>query len=208
LPVPLAPAVTVIQDTLLVAVHAQPAVAVTVTVADPPPAAALADVGDAEYAHGAVNAKVLDWALGVLPPGPTDATSDTYMVPGTGQPTKMEVKSTRMMPSGSGFGLPSELLWNGCDAPERKRSRRYELTIGVPSDAVALWSGDGLNSALVGFMVCACNGVDTNAKASNVRTPTNADRTERIKGISASTPLGSRRQCTFRAQSAPDRPNS
>jgi len=131
------------------------------------------------------------------------------MVPGTGQPTKMEVKSTRMMPSGSGFGLPSELLWNGCDAPERKRSRRYELTIGViPSDAVALWSGDGLNSALVGFMVCACDGVDVDAKTSNVMTPTNADRTERIKGISASTPLGSGPQCTFRAQSARDRPIS
>jgi len=77
LPVPLAPAVTVIQDALLVAVHAQPAVAVTVTVADPPLAAGLADVGDAEYAQGAVNANVLDWALGVLPPGPTDAMSDT-----------------------------------------------------------------------------------------------------------------------------------
>jgi hypothetical protein len=198
----------VIQDALLVAVQAQPAVAVTVTVADPPPAAALADVGDAEYAHGAVNAKVLDWALGVLPPGPTDATSDTYMVPGTGQPTKTEVKSTRMMPSGSGFGLPSELLWNGCDAPERKRSRRYELTIGVPSDAVALWSGDGLNSALVGFMVCACDGVGVDAKTSNVMTPTNADRTERINGISASTRMGSGPRCTFRAHSARDRPIS
>jgi hypothetical protein len=39
---------------LLVAVHAQPAVAVTATVADPPLAAALAAVGDALKLHGKV----------------------------------------------------------------------------------------------------------------------------------------------------------
>jgi len=44
LPLPLAPAVMVIQAALLTAVHEQPVVAVTATVAVPPPAAAVADV--------------------------------------------------------------------------------------------------------------------------------------------------------------------
>jgi hypothetical protein len=77
LPVPLAPAVTVIQLTLLTAVHAHPAPAVTVTLPVPPVEVRFCDVGDAEYVHGAENANVFDRALGVLPPGPTAATSDT-----------------------------------------------------------------------------------------------------------------------------------
>jgi hypothetical protein len=52
-PLPLAPAVIDNHDTLLVAVHAQPAVAVTVTgPVGPPPATADSVVGLAEYVHG------------------------------------------------------------------------------------------------------------------------------------------------------------
>jgi hypothetical protein len=47
LPLPLPPLVTVIQVALLVAVHAQPVVVVTDTLAAPPAAVGLADVGDA-----------------------------------------------------------------------------------------------------------------------------------------------------------------
>ncbi len=44
-PLPLAPAVMVIHESLLVAVHAQPVVVVTLTDPDPPPAGALCEVG-------------------------------------------------------------------------------------------------------------------------------------------------------------------
>jgi hypothetical protein len=46
LPVPVAPDVTVIQETLLVAVRPQPVVPVTVTLAVPPPATTLVLVDD------------------------------------------------------------------------------------------------------------------------------------------------------------------
>jgi hypothetical protein len=53
-PLPLAPAVIDNHDTLLVAVHAQPAVAVTVTgLVAPPPATAERVVGLTEKVHGA-----------------------------------------------------------------------------------------------------------------------------------------------------------
>ena len=51
LPEPLAPAVTVIQVALLVAVHAQPVPAVTVTLLGPPAAVALRAVADRVYAQ-------------------------------------------------------------------------------------------------------------------------------------------------------------
>jgi hypothetical protein len=53
-PLPLAPAVIDNHDTLLVAVHAQPAPVVTVTEpVGPPPATADRVVGFTEYVHGA-----------------------------------------------------------------------------------------------------------------------------------------------------------
>jgi hypothetical protein len=74
LPVPVAPALTVIHATLLVAVHAQPVAAVTVTVPLPPAEVGLADVGEIVGAQGELNANVLDRALSLLPPGPTAET--------------------------------------------------------------------------------------------------------------------------------------
>ena len=59
MPLPLAPAVTVIQVALLVAVQAQPVVVVTVTVAVPPPAAGVADVGDTVKLQGAASVTVI-----------------------------------------------------------------------------------------------------------------------------------------------------
>ena len=52
MPVPVAPALIVIQDALLVAVHAHPAAAVTETVVLPTPAPTLAVVGEIVGAHG------------------------------------------------------------------------------------------------------------------------------------------------------------
>lgn len=109
-PVPLAPAVTVIHDTLLTAVQAQPLPVVTVTLPDPPLDPKLCDVGAAPYVQGEVKPNVLDSALGLPPPGPTDETSATYTVPGTGHPAKMDLKSTVIVPVESGVGFPSELL--------------------------------------------------------------------------------------------------
>jgi hypothetical protein len=53
LPLPVAPAVTVIQVAVLVAVHAQPVAAVTVTLADAPDADTFAEVGAIVGAHDA-----------------------------------------------------------------------------------------------------------------------------------------------------------
>ena len=53
LPLPDEPAVTLSHDALLVALQVQPAVAVTVTLPFPPPAAVLALFGAIEYRHPA-----------------------------------------------------------------------------------------------------------------------------------------------------------
>ena len=77
LPAPLAPAVTVIQETLLTPVHAHPVPAVTVTVPVAPAAAADIDVGVIVGAHGAVNENVFESELADAPPGPTAETRDS-----------------------------------------------------------------------------------------------------------------------------------
>jgi hypothetical protein len=64
LPVPVAPALIVIHATLLVALHAQPVAAATVTVPVPATSDTLADVGEIAGAHGAAA-----WfTVKVLPP--------------------------------------------------------------------------------------------------------------------------------------------
>ena len=75
MPVPVAPAVMVAQVALLVAVHAQPVAAVTVTVPVPAADVMFADAGAIVGAHVTLNANVLDRALGALPPGPTADTT-------------------------------------------------------------------------------------------------------------------------------------
>jgi hypothetical protein len=75
LPVPLAPAVTVIQAMLLVAVQLQPLAAVTLAVAVPPAADSPCVSGAIVGLHCGENENVLDNALRLTPPGPTAATS-------------------------------------------------------------------------------------------------------------------------------------
>ena len=58
-PVPLAPDVTVIHDTLLTAVHAQPLPAVTVTLPDPPLDPTFCDVGEALMLHTPASVTVI-----------------------------------------------------------------------------------------------------------------------------------------------------
>jgi hypothetical protein len=76
-PLPLAPDVIVIHVALSVAVHAQPAGAVTAMVPVPAAAVTLAEAGAIVGAHGALNANVFERALGALPPGPTADTTDS-----------------------------------------------------------------------------------------------------------------------------------
>ncbi len=73
-PLPDAPAVIASHDVPLVAVHAQPVAALTVT--EPLEAAALivADVADSVGAHVADRAKVFDTVLVADPPGPIAVT--------------------------------------------------------------------------------------------------------------------------------------
>ena len=103
---PLAPAVIVIQLTLLAAVHAHPVAVVTLALPVPPDASALNVSGDTVTVHGAENVNVLDRALALEPPGPTAATSDSYIVPGSGHPTRTLVKSTVIVFVASGAGFP------------------------------------------------------------------------------------------------------
>ena len=76
-PLPGEPAVIASQDAPLVAVHAQPAAALTVT--EPVEAAALtaADVADSVGAHGADRANVFDTRAGRRSPGPMAVTRDS-----------------------------------------------------------------------------------------------------------------------------------
>jgi hypothetical protein len=76
-PVPAAPVLTVIHAALLTAVQVHPVPALTVLLPLPPAAETDCDVGEMVGAHGALNAKVFDRALGALPPGPTADTTDS-----------------------------------------------------------------------------------------------------------------------------------
>jgi hypothetical protein len=120
--VPLAPAVTVIQLAVLVADHWQPLVAVTLSVAVPPGAPICGARGATVAAHWVENVNEFESELAAVPPGPTAATSATYVVPGIGQPTNVVVRSTVMVFVESGVGLPRLAVWNGADAPDRYSS--------------------------------------------------------------------------------------
>jgi hypothetical protein len=68
--------VTVIHGTLLTAVHAHPAVAVTDVVNGPPTAGEFCEVAETLKAQvDPVNENVFDRLLRAVPPGPTAATS-------------------------------------------------------------------------------------------------------------------------------------
>jgi hypothetical protein len=71
LPAPVAPVLIDSQVALLAAVQAQPAPADTAMLPVPPADANVCDAGEIAGAHTAVNPKVFDGRLGVLPPGPT-----------------------------------------------------------------------------------------------------------------------------------------
>jgi hypothetical protein len=121
LPDPDEPVETVIQPVLLlVAVQPQPAPAVTVVLAEPPPAATLWLVGEIVGAQGAVKEKVFDGRLVADPPGPIAVTRPSYMTPGVSGVGSSDTKSTRIMPSVSSAGFPSGTGGTtGVDPPDR-----------------------------------------------------------------------------------------
>lgn len=75
LPSPVAPALTLIHEALLVATQGQTALAVTVTLAEPPAAGSDTFVAEMVGGQDAVNPNVFERALGVTPPGPTALTT-------------------------------------------------------------------------------------------------------------------------------------
>lgn len=122
-PFPLAPFVIASQVLPSVAVQEHPLPAVTATLSVPPDAAA-GWVGDETlYEHGVENEKVLERALLEVPPGPTAATADSYAMPAVGSAPRRETKFTRILPSGSPAGFPSDTVWNGSAAPTMKNSK-------------------------------------------------------------------------------------
>ena len=123
----------VIQPALLDAVHVHPAATVTVTL---PVAAAdvvrFEDVGEITGAHGSVNAKVLDRGVDAVPPGPTALTMDSYTIPGVSAVVRRVTKSTRIMPSVWGAGLPRSAVDTGDAPPATYTSRVYFVTRATP----------------------------------------------------------------------------
>ena len=119
LPVPPPPAVMLNHAAPLVAVHAQPPTAVTVTVPfdAPPPTDTLA--GEMDELQGEVNAKVLELVLRPVPFGPTAATRASYVVPAAGQGLSRVVKSTRILPSPCGEGFPRFVTRTASAPPTR-----------------------------------------------------------------------------------------
>ena len=115
---PLAPALIVIHPALLAAVQVHPVPAVTATL---PVAAAdvvrFDDVGEIVGAQGGVNAKVFDRGVGDVPPGPTALTIDSYTTPGVSAVVNSATKSTRIMPSACGAGLPRSAFDTGVAPP-------------------------------------------------------------------------------------------
>ncbi len=130
MPAPVAPDVIVSQEALLVAVHAHPVTAETVTLpVDAWPLTATL-VGEIAELQGDENANVFDSVLRPTPAGPTAATRASYVVPGAGHGVNSVVKSTRIFPSVCGAGFPNAATCTGCVPPTRYSSRSYLVTIG------------------------------------------------------------------------------
>jgi hypothetical protein len=110
LPEPEAPVLTVIQLALLTLVHEQPAAAVTVELPDPPAEAIDRLFGEIVGAQAAVNEKVFDGRLVEDPPGPSADTRPSYTTPAVSGVVSSETKSTRIRPSTSSAGLPSDTV--------------------------------------------------------------------------------------------------
>jgi hypothetical protein len=113
----------VTQLALLVAVHAQPVAAVTVTVPVPAADVRLAEAGEIVGAHGRLNENVFDRKLGAVPPGPTADTSVSYTTPGVRAVVNNETKSTRIIPSVWGVGFPRLTVCRDVAAPATKTCR-------------------------------------------------------------------------------------
>ncbi len=123
LPEPLAPAETVSQAALLVAVHGQPEPAVTATA----PVAVVAGTACPAVAIDAVQAAEkpngFESPLSLLPVGPIAETRASYTTPADGSPLRRLMKLTRILPSGPGAGLPRLTLSQGTASPVRYSAR-------------------------------------------------------------------------------------
>jgi hypothetical protein len=122
-PLPLPDVVTsVIHDVLVLAVHEQPAGAVIVTLVLPEVDPTFIVVVESAYVH-VTNWNWLEMVLRPVPVGPTAATRDSYVPPGSGQDATCDEKSKRTLPSPSMAGLPMFTVWKGAEAPRRYNSK-------------------------------------------------------------------------------------
>jgi len=139
LPLPELPPVIVNHATVLEAVHAHPAGAVTEIAPEAPPLANDAEVGDTAYVHvdADENSNVFDNTLGAIPPGPTAETVASYTTPAGGSAPPSAESSTAIVLLPSGVGLPSENVWKGCNAPTWKNASVYPVTSGVTPSAAS-----------------------------------------------------------------------
>lgn len=119
-PVPAAPAVTVIQAALLTAAHIHPAPALTVVLPEPPAAGIDRLAGEIVGAQGTLNPNVFDRPVDELPPGPTAWRTVSYTAPGVSGDDSNDTKSTRIIPSPSGAGLPRFAVCTGVAPPAGK----------------------------------------------------------------------------------------
>jgi hypothetical protein len=103
----------------LAAVHPQPAAVVTVTDPDAPAAAAETVPGDTPKVQlPSTNMNELEGSLRPLPVGPIAATRASYVPLGSGQAASLWEKSTLILASDSGAGLPRSVVWKGWAAPD------------------------------------------------------------------------------------------
>src|SRR5690349_16511395 len=91
---------------LVTAVHEQPVPIRNETVPAPAAEVKLWLLGVIDGLHVVENEKVFETSLIELPSGPTAETRASYTTPGTGAEFSNETNPTRILPSGSGAGLP------------------------------------------------------------------------------------------------------
>jgi hypothetical protein len=115
LPVPVAPLVTVSHEALLTAAHPHADVTPTEPIAAPDPT--FCEPPDTVAVQAVVNSNVFDRALLPVPLGPTAATTASYDTPSWSGVERSVEKSTRIIPSLSGVGLPRFAVVKGVDPP-------------------------------------------------------------------------------------------
>jgi hypothetical protein len=136
-PLPGVPPVIDSHDAALVAVQAQPALALTPTAPVAAAAPTAADVADNPAGPHGGPVKVFDSALVDEPPGPTAVTRASYTVPESSGVDRRLSNFTATRPLVLIAGLPRLTECASTAEPAMKMSRRYDVSNATPSLPIA-----------------------------------------------------------------------